>query len=44
MNTRISIQFELGHKDIQEWLVFSIPLLAAALIAVCISYIYYINP
>lgn len=37
-----SLKFELGHQNIKEWLGFSIPVLAAAIIAAAIAYTTYV--
>lgn len=39
---KLTLNFELGHKDIQEWLVFAIPLLAGFAIVVGITVIFYV--
>lgn len=41
MKLSTNLEFELGHQNIQEWLVFAIPILAILVVVVGIILLYY---
>jgi len=39
---KLNLTFEIGHRDIMEWLVFTVPVISLIFILMLIGYVIYL--